>query len=1001
MDYRRIELAVKPGTDDPYAHHILRELRSFAGSKIKNLRIIRVYTVYSDLQTELLREFALEVLCDPVLYFFELDLPAAARFSEFSWAFEVSFKRGVTDNVGKTATEVLKMFLESRNIPFDERYRIFYSNQYLLEGDFTENEVLNLAREAIYNPLIEEVEVLDYRRFKLHGGFKPKQMVYVSDHTPSVRVIELDVSDKELKRISEQRVLALTVDEMKYFRAYFEREDVQEERRKIGLGKWPTDAEIECFAQTQSEHCKHKIFNADIIYRENGKEQKISSLFKTYIQGATEKLSEKKKWLVSVFKDNAGVISFDENYNLAFKVETHNSPSALDPYGGAITGIVGCDRDPAGTGIGARIIAHTDVLCFGDPYYRGELPPRMMHPRRIMEGVVKGIEDGGNKCGIPTINGAIIFDDSFRGKPLVFCGSVGIMPKKIGGVFTHEKKILPGDVIVMVGGRIGKDGIHGATFSSEEIKETSPTQAVQIGDPITQKKMFDMLEEAREKLLFRAITDNGAGGLSSSVGEMALLSGGAYLELSKAPLKYPGLDPWEILLSEAQERMTLAVPREALGELLKLAAKRDVLAVPMGEFTDSGYFHVCYEGKTVLYLRLSFLHSRIPFQLEAEWEPRVFPEEKPEHREKLDQILYDMVCDLNACSREPVILRYDHEVGGNTVIKPLIGRKECGPSNGGVIAPVPGSRRGFALGAGINPFYSMIDTYLMALNVVDEAIRNVVACGADPDYVALLDNFCWPDPVYNEKTNPDGRYKLAQLVRAARGLYDAALGYGAPFISGKDSMKNDYMVGGHKVSVLPTILVSAIGIVPDVTKCVTPDFKIGGDIIYLIGETQRHLGCSLYYRKYGGRSSVIPTVDPDKNMKTYRACFKAINEGLLESCHDLSEGGLGIAFAESCIGGQICASIDLSLLIERGELSPQEILFSESSGRFLVTVRAENEEKFKNIFKGVRIQRIGKVGEGSRIVIKDGGREIAIMDLDELTRGYRKPLYDVLQMEFG
>lgn len=1013
MKYQRIELTVRPELKDPFAKHVKWDINSTLGYRVRDVRIVSVYTVYSDLTEEQLASFARDVLNDPVLTFYSIGSPAADKLNPFTWALEVSFKPGVTDNVGHTARDVLNMMTGSCAEGRIGTFRVYKSTQYLIDADLKFDEVEKIGNEILYNSLIEDIDILRFHDFKKNKGFNVKERIFDSGRVPQTAVFNLNIIDEKLTALSDERILALSLDEMKYFRSYFERSDVRAKRKAAGISPDPTDVELEVFAQTQSEHCKHKIFNATIHYTEGGKTETISSLFKTYIRAATLEIFREKDWLVSVFKDNAGVIRFNKEYNLAFKVETHNSPSALDPYGGAITGIVGCDRDPAGTGIGSRLIAHTDVLCFGDPGYSGELPPRMMHPKRIMEGVIKGIEDGGNKCGIPTINGGVIFDGSYSGKPLVFCGSVGIMPALIGKTATHEKEAKPGNVIVMVGGSIGKDGIHGATFSSEEIKETSPVQAVQIGDPITQKKMLDMLLEAENRLLYRGITDNGAGGLSSSVGEMALLSGGAFLKLENAPLKYEGLDPWEILLSEAQERMTLAVPKENLAEFLSLAGKRDVLAVPMGEFTDSGYFHVKYRGETVCYLSLEFLHSSIPLSLEAVWDKPEIHEKAPASRKPLSEIIVEMISDLNACSREPLIRRYDHEVGGNTVVKPLVGSDEAGPSDGGVIAPVPGDRRGFVLAAGINPFISRVDTYSMAALAVDEALRNTVAVGADPEYVALLDNFCWPDPVYNREKTPDGKYKCAQLVRAAKGLYDTAVAYKTPFISGKDSMKNDFKVRGHKVSVLPTVLVSAIGIIPDTGKCITSDFKFAGDLIYLLGKTGRHMGQSLFYRRYGGETGSIPEVSPENNMKLYRAYFEAVKAGLITSGHDLSEGGLGAALVESCIGGNIGAEVDLNLLYESGFLSDEELLFSESSGRFLVSVNPRHEDTFFKHMREAQAQKIGMIlnekqlllfGKGKKELVKlsireQGKKELAKLSIRELSEAYRKPLYAVLGMK--
>jgi phosphoribosylformylglycinamidine synthase II len=998
MTYHRIEVALEPRMEDPGGGHVAWEIESTLGYRVRGVRTVAVYTIYADLAAKGIHAFASQVLSDPVLSIYTVDSPIGLRLPTFNWAVEISFKRGVTDNVGHTAAAVLSMMNAGGNRRGE---RVFKSTQFLIDSDLDLEQVRLIGSEILYNDLIEDMEILNREQYLRMEGFPVKERHLIDDYRPRTEVLNLAIPDEALVKLSSERTLALTLSEMKFFRAFFERPGAAEARSKVGLGPQPTDVELECFAQTQSEHCKHKIFNARIIYRTSEGEEEIESLFDTCIRAATEEVSAQKDFLVSVFSDNAGVIEFDDLHNLAFKVETHNSPSALDPYGGSITGIVGCDRDPAGTGLGARLIAHTDVLCFGDPHMKGELPPRMMHPKRVMEGVIKGIEDGGNKCGIPTVGGALIFHDSYRGKPLVFCGSVGIMPRMIGERPSHVKEVRPGDLVVMIGGRIGKDGIHGATFSSEEISETSPVQAVQIGDPITQKKMLDMVIEARDLGLYRAITDNGAGGLSSSVGEMARLSGGAFLTLEKAPLKYPGLDPWEILLSEAQERMTLAVPPEKLDQFLALANRRDVLAVPLGRFTDSGYFHASYEGRTVCYLDLTFLHANIPLSLESRWDPPVIEERAPVFGGSLAEMLLELIGDLNICSREPIIRRYDHEVGGNTVLKPLVGIHETGPADGGVIAPVPESNRGFVLAAGINPFYSEIDTYLMAANAVDEAVRNAVAVGADPDRICLLDNFCWPDPVYDPEKTPDGRYKLAQLVRAARGCRDTAVAYGTPFISGKDSMKNDYKIGSHKVSVLPTVLISALGIVPDIRRCVSPDFKGEGDAVYLLGNTGRHLGQSLFYRKYGGSSAHGPVVETGAQREIYRVYHRLLQEGLLASGHDLSEGGLAVSLMECCIGGGIGAKVDLGHLTEGTGLGELEALFSESAGRFLVSVDTALEQRFLSRTRGLAVRRIGETDEGGSLVISREGIILAEVQVDEMTRAFRDPLYGLLGMRKG
>ncbi|HUL62830.1 MAG TPA: AIR synthase related protein, partial [Methanocella sp.] len=538
----RVEIALKPGYRDAIGEGIKNSIKNSLGIAVDDVGTIKVYTVNAALSAEEMRAVASGPFSDAVVQRYGIDTPLAAGFD---WLVEVGFRPGVTDNEGRTGKEAIEDRLGRKLAP-DES--VHTSMQYLIRGDLPRAQIETIAKQLLGNELIERFEVVDGRAWDARKGVEAKVPLVRDQHKPRVATVNLDVSDEELMAISRKGILALSLDEMKTIRDHFKSPEVLAERKKLGLGASPTDVELETLAQTWSEHCKHKIFNADIDYVEDGKHSQVHSLFKTYIRGSTDEIAKKADWLVSVFKDNAGVVRFVNDYNIAIKVETHNSPSALDPYGGAITGIVGVDRDPAGTGLGSKLIAHTNVLCFASPYYAGPLPPRIFHPRRIMEGVVRGIKDGGNKCGIPTINGAVLFDERYKGKPLVYCGSIGLMPATVNGKPSHEKAAQRGDLIVMAGGRIGKDGIHGATFSSEELHEGSPATAVQIGDPITQKKMLDMLLEARDMDLYNCTTDNGAGGLSSSVGETAQSSGGCELELAKAPLKYHGLDPWEILL---------------------------------------------------------------------------------------------------------------------------------------------------------------------------------------------------------------------------------------------------------------------------------------------------------------------------------------------------------------------------------------------------------------------------------------------------------------------
>ena len=809
-----------------------------------------------------------------------------------------------------------------------------------------------------------------------------------------VESIPLHLTDAELVQLSDSRMLALSLEEMQAIRRYYEDPAGTAERRAHGLPQWPTDVELEVLAQTWSEHCKHKIFNAHITYAdEQGHIQDIDSLFKTCIVRATEEISQHLDWLVSVFHDNAGVIRLNENWNVAMKVETHNTPSALDPYGGALTGIVGVNRDPFGTGKGCRLLFNTDVLCFAPPDYAKPLPPRLMHPKRVFRGVHRGVKDGANQSGVPDVNGAILFDERFLGKPLVFCGTGGIMPARLQGQPAHEKRANPGDLIVMVGGRIGKDGIHGATFSSQELGEDSPVSAVQIGDPITQKKMFDFLLEARDQGLYNAITDNGAGGLSSSVGEMARDSDGCEVHLETAPLKYAGLQPWEILLSEAQERMTLAVPPNHLDPFLALAARRGVEATVLGSFTASGKFHVLYNGQSVAYLEMAFLHSGLPqMSLKAVWHPPALREPQLPEPTDYAALLGAMLGRLNICSKEAWVRQYDHEVQGMSVVKPFIGRHNDGPSDAAVLRPLLDSNIGLVVANGICPRYGDIDTYHMVACAVDEAVRNVIAVGGRIGRIAGLDNFCWPDPIPSP-SNPDAEYKLAQLVRANQALYDYCRAYDLPCISGKDSMKNDYRVGDTKISIPPTVLVSVLGVIEDVTAVVTMDAKRPGDVVYVLGVTRAELGGSEYYALLGHLGNSVPRVDAVAARRLYEALADASARGLVASCHDCSDGGLGVALAETAFAGGLGMTIDLRLVPRVSDLRDDMTLFSESASRFVITVHAEHVTAFEGTLQGLPWAAVGRVTEeGTLEVVGRSGALIIEVEIDRLKAAWQKPL---------
>ncbi len=975
----RIELIIKPQLKDPQGLKLQKQFQDASQlnfpltlPSIEEIRTLSGFIFFSSIDTSHAEQLCQAVLADPVLHECRVDTFFGDEL-DFDWYVEIGFRPGVTDNIGRTAQETFELWLQR---PFPSGHHVHSVKGYFFKGRLTRQQLEALSRQFLMNELIENAIILSKADWVAsRKALRTLPLVQLSD---PIRVRSFALKSTEaLLELSRQRTLALSFEEADTILHYFQQPHIRQSRLEEGISEDPTDVELEVLAQTWSEHCKHKIFNATINYSDSttGEIESIDSLYKTYVKGATAQIREslgETDWCVSVFSDNAGTIRFNEKWHVAVKVETHNSPSALDPYGGALTGIVGVNRDIMGTGLGAEIIFNTNVFCFASPFYDKPMPGQLLHPRRIFEGVRLGVEHGGNKSGIPTINGAIVFHERFLGRPLVFCGSGGLIPAQVKGSPSHQKSVLPGDVIVMVGGRIGKDGIHGATFSSDALQEGSPATAVQIGDPIVQRRMFDFLLEARNRGLYRCITDNGAGGLSSSVGEMAQLSNGFHLQLDKAPLKYQGLQPWEIFISEAQERMTVAVPSEHLESFLVLSESMNVESTALGTFNDSGLLKATYQDKTVAMLDMKFLHEGVPtMKLEAIWDPPHCLEPDFAPPSDLTAILHTLLGRLNVCSKESIIRQYDHEVQGGSVIKPLVGVHNDGPSDAAVIRPVLESMEGLVIANGICPRYSDIDTYHMTACAIDEAVRNIISVGGDPDQMAGLDNFCWCDPIASE-SNADGTYKLAQLVRANKALYDFTTLYGVPCISGKDSMKNDYRFGSTHIAILPTFLFTTVGKIKDVRKTVTMDVKTAGDWIYLLGETKNELGGSEYYDHLGFLGKNVPKVDGRTARSRYRKLNRAIEAGWLRSCHDCSDGGLAIALAESSFAGGLGIQVDICNPLEQTGLRPDQFLFSESASRFVVTVASRHRDAFENLFATQHCFCLGQVTESPQFVVSIG-----------------------------
>ncbi len=763
---------------------------------------------------------------------------------------------------------------------------------------------------------------------------------------------------QQLSEINSELALGFSAEELAEIQAYF-----KEEKRN------PTDVELQTISQSWSEHCCHKTFKGKIQI--DGKT--IQSLFKTYIAKATKEI--KAPWCVSVFEDNAGIVKFDKGYGIAAKVETHNHPSAVEPFGGAATGVGGVIRDILG--VWADPIACTDVLGFGPlDYDYNKLPVGVKHPKYIYRGVTAGISAYGNNMGIPTVNGAIYFDDSYTGNVVVYCGCIGLLP-----LDKYVKSGKVGDIVVLSGGKTGRDGIHGVTFASAELTEKSEEisrPAVQIADPIEEEKVKRAVVEIRDRQLGSAITDIGGGGLSSAVGETAeRFNCGVTVDLGKVPLKYQGLSPWEIYLSESQERMLMTVPPENLAKVMAIFEKEDVLATAIGQLIPERRLQLSHNGELVSDIDMEFLFSPCESTKIATFETVKLTE--PEFAEPADltETLLQLLAAPNIASKEAVIRTYDHEVKGNTLLKPLQG-DYAGPNDAAVLKPVDNSIKGLAISCGMNPNYGKIDAYWMAASAIDEAIRNNLAVGSRR--IALLDNFTWG--------NPEKPERLGTLVRACEACYDVATTFRTPFISGKDSLYNESPLG----PVTPTLLITAVGIVPDISKTVSVDLKAVGNLLYIVGDTYPELGGSEYYKLKGYLGNSVPKLHAVKARKSYYNLTKAMGEGIVKSCHDLSEGGLAVAAAEMAFAGGYGLELDLQKVPVKDVVRSDFVLFSESNSRFLIEVAEEDKDLFEKLM-GKYSAQIGRVTKEQKLLIRGlNGKAAVDATLEKLRQSWKRTL---------
>jgi phosphoribosylformylglycinamidine synthase II len=955
-----VEVSTKPGFRDTRSANLASQIGLLGLSGVDRVEVKDRYYLSGDLSPELITRLSDTLLRDVInedARSFSLDEDTAPT-GDGSFTVDVVLHPGVTDS----PAESLMAGIAELGLAGVEQAAT--GTRYLLAGaSLTTDVVEQIATSLLANAVIQTYHI---------NTPAPPPFTATVAGAADVEYIPLSDLDREqLIALSSERRLSLDAAEMEAIQTYFGR-------------RAATDLELETLAQTWSEHCVHKTFRALVTYTgpppgatEPIETVTIDGILNRHIRAATEMVD--RPWVHSAFVDDAGIVALDDTTDLAFKVETHNHPSALEPFGGANTGVGGVVRDVIG--VSAKPIANTDVLFFG-PGDTGfdELPDGVLHPKRIASGVIAGIEDYGNKMGIPTVSGAVYYDPRYTANPLVFCGCLGALPTG-----AHRTAAQPGDRIVVLGGRTGRDGLRGATFSSMESDHTTSDlsgSAVQIGHPIHEKLTLDVILEARDEGLYNAITDCGAGGLSSAVGEMAEQLG-AVVHLDRVPLKYPGLAPWEIWLSEAQERMVLAVPAAALDPMAELAAARDVEMTVLGEFTGDRVLRILNDEMTVGELDCKFLHGGIPRQrLEAEWVPPVTQAAVIELGADPTSIFLGLLGDPNIASKEDIVRRYDHEVQGGTVVKPFSGIAETGPMDAAVVTPLPiqPGIPGAALAVGTNPAYGAIDPYRMAWANLDEAVRNVVAVGADPDRISILDNFSWGNPRL-----PD---RLGSLIRCTQGCYDAAVAYGTPFISGKDSLNNEYTgVDGRKHTIPGTLVISSLGIVPDVDNTVTSAFKAAGNDIYVIGVTGNHLGGSALAARLGvaGGEAPEPVAAAPGG---YRALHQAITSGLVESCHDVSEGGVAVAVSEMAIGGGIGARIDLAALPTTENVDGVAAAFSESLGRLLVEIRPGNASAFERAMAGYPTAKIGETAPGGALELE--GRGITMTtDVDAATAAWR------------
>lgn len=1010
-EYSRLEIGLKRDLFDSDGMGVINKAKNI-GIELSSARKINVLSQVGSLTDEQKEEFRLS-MTNPVTQVSSYS--PLFNNMDADWFIHKAWKPGVKDNEGATALEeIVDMF--------GEEYKdteVYFSEIYAINGNNLTKEMVDKISLELSNDIVQTYKNIEDIKWDNKVGIGEHRPKVILNHEPQLDTIPLEKLTSEfLQKYSDDRSLALNPRDIPIIINYFNDPKILEKRAKVGL-KDPTDVELEYIAQARSDHCNHNTFGGKFNYFDLGSSKKnegeiIDDLFKICIKDPTLKLKDEKDHVVSVLWDNAGVARFDEENNYVITGETHNSPSNMEAYGGAITGIVGVYRDPMGTGLGSKIILGSFGYCTADPNIDSNLEAKL-HPRQLLDGVIDGVKDGGNKSGNPTIMGKTLFHSNYLGKSLVFVTTGGIMPSVINGELSHEKEIAPGDLMVMSGGRVGKDGIHGVTAASEEITENTPAGHVQIGDPYTQKKMHDFLLVARDRGYFRFITDNGGGGLSSSIGETTRenntdgFSGGLF-EIDKVPLKYEGLDMWEIWVSESQERMTIAVKPEYKNDFMELSKQHGVESTVIGKYNSDNALHITYKGESVAYITTDFLEQGFPqWEFDAEWIPpkmRGLYEPVIGSTNNQGKLLETMLSRPNICSKEYIFRQKDHEVQGTSVIKPLVGVGDDGvsgdiPSDAAIIRPILTSDKGLVFTQTLNPEYSKIDALHMVTSTIDEAVRNVIAVGGNLDEIGGLDNFCWPCIEYDAVKNPDGKFKAAQLVRANLALKEACETYEIPLLSGKDSM----YVDGHpehsttgvrkKVSGLETMQFSITTTIDDVANCITSDAKEAGNLIYLVGKTKNELGASEFYSMLDETGLNVPETDMKANMEMYKTFVGVRDKGYMASIKNVSQkNGLLVDLVLMAAGGNLGFEMDLHRVNTVGCSLDEQILYSGSTGRMLVEVTPENQKNFEKEM-GAYVKLIGNFNFDQSVhVLSKNDEEIIDTNIMDLKKVYKEPFKD-------